>query len=179
MTGDLKISMYLAASMDGYIARPDGDIGWLGNADEELQDFGYQAFYATVDCLVMGGKTYRQLRASHEWFYSGKPTWVYSRYVFSPDIADVLHADRPPAALAEQLRNEGRKHLWVLGGGEIHSLFLRAGLVDEIRLFVMPLALGEGVPLFAPPIPAQTWRLTGMRQWNGDVAELRYARSGK
>lgn len=175
----MKTSMYLASSMDGYIARKDGDIGWLGNTDEELRDYGYQEFYSTVDCVVMGGRTYRQIRGSHEWFYAGKPTWVYTRGTFVADIPDVHHADLPPKELAKRLENEGRLHLWVLGGGEIHSLFLRQGLVDEIRLFVMPLALGEGIPMFAPPIPDQTWRLRATKQWNDSIAELHYARGGK
>lgn len=177
----MKISMYVAASMDGFIARPDGDISWLGNTEVELQDYDYQAFYETVDCLVMGGKTYRQIRASHEWFYAGKPTWLYSRQPFVVDIPDVFHADMSPVALAERLKGEGKKHLWVLGGGEIHSRFLREGLVDEIRLFIMPLALGKGVPLFAPPLTDRTWRLADMKRWNGDVAELHYiqVRSGE
>ena len=133
----MKISMYLASSMDGYIARPDGDIAWLGNTDEELQDYGYKEFYASIDCLVMGGKTFRQIRTSHEWFYAGKPTWVYTRGDFVADIPDVYHTAELPDNLVGRLRKEGKTHLWVLGGGEIHSLFLRRALVDEIRLFVM------------------------------------------
>lgn len=169
-------SMYVAASMGGFIARSDGDISWLGDTDVELQDYGYQAFYDAVDCLVMGGKTYRQIRSSHEWFYAGKPTWVYSRQPLIPDIPDVFHADVSPVDLVERLKTEGKKHLWILGGGEIHSLFLHEGLVDEIRLFLMPLALGEGVPLFAPPLPDQAWRLENLKRWHADIAELHYIR---
>lgn len=173
----MKTSMYAAASMDGFIARPNGDIDWLESIAGAVEDYGYQAFYETVDCLVMGGKTYRQMGAFPEWPYAGKPTWVYSRSPFVPDIPAVFHADVPPCTLIERLKNEGMKHLWVLGGGEIHSLFLRERLVDEIRLFIMPLALGDGIPLFAPPIQDQKWRLADLRPWNSEVAELRYMRS--
>lgn len=172
----MKISMYVAASMDGFIARPDGDISWLGNTDVELQDYDYQSFYETVDCLVMGSKTYRQIRSTLEWFYAGKPTWVYSRQNFTPDIPDAFHTDMSPVDLVERLKSDGKRHLWVLGGGEIHSLFLRNGFVDEIRLFIMPLALGEGVPLFAPPLPEQMWRLENLKRWPANIGELHYVR---
>lgn len=171
----MKISMYVAASMDGFIARADGAIDWLGSAAEAAEDYDYRDFYASVDVLAMGAKTYRQILA-HEWLYAGKPVWVYSRGELSSDIPGVRRADLEPAALAESLRRENHRHLWVVGGGDIHSLFLRAGLIDEIRLFVMPLALGRGVPLFAPPIADQRWTLAEARRWPHEVAELRYVR---
>lgn len=172
----MKTTMYVAASMDGFIARPNGDIDWLESIEGAAEDYGYQGFYESIDCLVMGGKTYRQMRKSPEWPYSCKPTWVYSRSPFTIDIPNVFHADMPPDVLVARLKNEAKNHLWVLGGGEIHSLFLREGFIDELRLFIMPLALGEGIPLLAPPMKDRRWRLTELRRWNGDVAELRYER---
>ena len=172
----MKTSMYVAASMDGFIARPDGSIDWLGSAEEAADDYDYREFYASVDALVMGGKTYRQVAAFPDWPYQGKPVWVYSRGALDPEIPGVRRADVGPAELIQRLRREGRAHLWVLGGGDIHAMFLREELVDEIRLFVMPLALGVGVPLFAPPVPERRWRLAGVRQWPHGVAGLRYTR---
>ena len=172
----MKTSMYVAASLDGFIARPDGDISWLESIEGAAEDYGYQDFYETVDCLVMGGKTFRQMCAFSKWPYTGKATWVYSRSPVLTDIPGVFHVGMPPKILVKQLKDEGKQHLWVLGGGEIHSLFLRAGFIDEIRLFIMPLALGEGIPLFAPPLQGRRWRLADLRRWNGDMAELRYVR---
>lgn len=172
----MKISMYVAASMDGFIARTDGSIDWLEEIGEPPNDYGYQAFYDSVDAIVMGGRTYRQMAAAPDWFYAGKPVWVYSRGDFTSEIPDVFHAVSQPSGLIERLRSEGKKHLWVLGGGEIHSLFLRGGLIDEIRLFIMPSALGGGVPLFAPPVPDRRWMLADVKRWPHDVAELHYVR---
>lgn len=172
----MKISMYVAVSMDGFIARMDGSIDWLGGIDAAANEYDYQSFYDSVDSLVMGGRTYRQIVSSHDWYYAGKPVWVYSRGAFACGIPDVFHANVPPPELTARLRQEGRKHLWVIGGGEAHSMFLREGLIDEMRIFVMPLALGEGVPLFAPTVPERRWKLTTVRQWGNNVAELRYAR---
>ncbi len=86
----MKTSMYVATSMDGFIARPNGAIDWLGNPEDVVEDCGYQAFYETVDCLVMGGKTYRQICTFPEWPYVGKPTWVYSRQKCDWDTLIVL-----------------------------------------------------------------------------------------
>lgn len=137
-----------------------------------MNDYGYQSFYDSVDAIIMGAKTYRQIRCSHEWWYAGKPVWVYSRSEFAPDIPDVLHAVSPPAELVRQLRGEGKKHLWVLDGGDIYSLFLRENLIDEIRLFIMPVALGQGVSLFSPPVPERRWALANVTRWPYDGAEL-------
>lgn len=172
----MKTSMYVAVSMDGFIARTDGSIDWLAAIGEPPDDYGYREFYDSVDAIVMGGRTYRQMASSGDWYYAGKPVWVYSHNDFAPKTPDVFHAVSRPAALVEQLRSEGKKHLWVLGGGDIHAMFLREDLVDEIRLFVMPTALGQGVPLFAPPIPERRWALANAARWPHGVAELHYVR---
>lgn len=172
----MKISFYVAASMDGFIARPNGDIDWLESVDGEANDFGYADFYNSIDVIAMGGKTFRQMRSFSPWPYAGKPVWVFSHGELPPADPGVSRAELSPAALVEQWIAEGKDHAWVLGGGEIHSLFLRTGLVDEIRLFIMPIALGEGIPLFAPPLNDFRWHLKSVRSWPGNTAELHYAR---
>lgn len=172
----MKTSMYVAVSMDGFIARTDGSTDWLAEIGPPPNDYGYGEFYDSVDAIVMGGKTYRQMAFSGDWFHSGKPVWVYSRGGFAPKTPNVFHAVSQPAELVGQLRSEGKKHLWVLGGGDIHAMFLREGLIDEIRLFIMPMALGQGVPLFAPPLPDRLWTLANVARWPHDVAELHYVR---
>lgn len=171
----MKVSMYVAVSIDGFIARKDNSIDWLSDIGGET-DFGYQAFYRSVDAICMGNRTYRQIVAASAWPYSDKPVCVYSRTPFAPEKPNVYATSLPPEKLAEQLRREGKQHLWVMGGGEIHTVFLNAGLVDEIRLFVMPIALGEGVPLFSQRVIERSWKLISVEVWPGDVGELRYCR---
>lgn len=169
----MKISMYVAASMDGFIARKDGSIDWLNEVGGET-DFGYQKFFDSVDVLCVGNHTYQQM--ADVWPYKNIPSWIYSRTSFRPEQANVHVTSLPPKKLVEQLVQEGRQHLWVMGGGEIHSLFLNEDLVDEIRLFVMPIALGEGISLFAPELVERRWHLAKAKVWPGEVAELHYVR---
>ena len=172
----MKISMYAAISIDGFIARADGSIDWLGSVEETVNDFDYQEFYASVDALVMGGKTYRQLASSNDWLYAEKPVWVYSRDAFAPVIPNVFRTEESPVEFAGRLQSEGKEHLWVVGGGDINSMFLRENLIDDMRIFVIPLALGAGIPLFAPIVPEQRWNLTATRQWKGGIIEMQYTK---
>ncbi|HBT75763.1 MAG TPA: dihydrofolate reductase [Planctomycetaceae bacterium] len=180
MTRALKLSMYVAISLDGFIAKSDGNIDWLtehGSQEDLENDDGYKNFLASVDVLVMGGKTYRQMLTFGEWPYRGKKCVVVSRTETKTDLPDISFTTDSPQQIVERLQNEGCRHVWVMGGGEIHSLFLRAGLIDEMRIFVMPKILGEGIPLFAPPIPDAHWTLLSQKEWQANIVELHYRRA--
>ena len=179
----LKCSMYVAISLDGFIAKPDGNIDWLTEdvSQAELEnDDDYKNFLASVDALVMGGKTYRQVLTFGDWPYSDKKCVVVSRTEPASNLSDVSFASGPPEKNVETPQNEGCWHIWIMGGGEIHSLFLRAGLIDEMRIFVMPKILGEGIPLFAPPLEGSSaktcWKLLSHKEWRSNIVELHYRR---
>lgn len=176
----MKISIYVAVSLDGFIAKPDGNIDWLTedvSAEEVENDNGYKEFLNSVDALVFGGKTYRQMRSFGDWLYPNKKCVIISRTETESDLPDVSFTTDSPQQIVESLKNEGCRHLWVMGGGEIHSLFLNTGLVDEMRIFVMPIILGEGIPLFAPPVTDTRWNLLGHRNWRSNIVELHYRRA--
>ncbi len=180
MTRTLKLSMYAAISLDGFIASPDGNIDWLtehGSQDDLENDDGYKEFLGSVDALVMGGKTYRQVLTFGDWPYSGKKCVVVSRSGSKTNLPNVSFTADSPEQIVECLQNEACRHVWVMGGGEIHSLFLRAGLIDEMRIFVMPKILGEGIPLFVPPVPDVRWKLLSQKEWQANIVELRYQRA--
>ncbi|MGL4942227.1 MAG: dihydrofolate reductase family protein [Thermoguttaceae bacterium] len=173
----MKISMYVAISLDGFIAKLDGSIDWLtddvSQTDIENDD-NYREFFASVDAIVMGGKTFRQVLTFGNWQYRGKKCVVVSRTETKTDVPDLVFTVDTPEQIVERLQRENCQHVWVMGGGEIHSLFLRAELIDEMRIFVMPKILGEGVPLFAPPVPEMKWKLLAMKCWRDQIVELRY-----
>lgn len=171
----MKISLYAAISMDGFIARKDHSIDWLSDIGG-VTDFGYEEFYTSVDVICMGSSTFQQISAGSPWPYGDKPAWIYSRTSFSSSEQNVRVTSLSPENLAAQLQQEGKQHLWVMGGGEIHTMFLNADLVDELRLFVMPTALGEGIPLFHPKLTERQWYLAEAKAWPGEVAELHYCR---
>lgn len=149
----MKCSVFIAASVDGYIARSDGDIDWLHNPAYNLpgeEDFGYEAFTSTVDALVMGRNSFEKVLSFETWPYGDTPVVVLSsrRLTVPAEIQDTVMteggaADEVVARLAER----GFKHLYVDGGVTIQR-FLQAGLIDEMIVTQIPILLGDGLPLF-------------------------------
>jgi len=151
----IKCSVYVAVSLDGFIARDDGSVDWLDTANAAMppgEDCGFKAFFATVDTLVMGRKTFEQVLAWGKWHYGDTPVVVLSRRSASlpagpPDT--VTLSQESPAALVARLAGEGVKHVYVDGGLTIQG-FLAQGLIDELTVTVIPILLGTGIPLFGP-----------------------------
>jgi dihydrofolate reductase len=150
----MKVSVYIATSLDGYIAREDGDLDWLPGSDGEFgnEDLGFKAFMDAVDVVVMGRNTYEMVLASGQWPYGSKRILVLSSKLNelpqeSPDTVELRSCS--PAELARDLLESGAKHLWVDGGKTIQG-FLNAGLIQEIVVTRIPVLIGSGIPLFGP-----------------------------
>lgn len=148
-----KTSVFIATSLDGFIARSDGDIDWLNRANAAVpdgEDCGYGNFIETVDAIVMGRNTFEQVLTFDEWAYGDKRVVVLSRTgVVVPDAlrATVLVSSESPALLLERLREGGVQNVYIDGGKTIQS-FLRAGLIDELTITIIPILLGAGKTLF-------------------------------
>ncbi|WP_412062410.1 dihydrofolate reductase family protein [Rubrivirga sp. IMCC45206] len=142
---------YIAASVDGFISRPDGGLDWLPTPSGD-QDYGYHAFVASVDTLVLGRKTYETVHGFGEWPYSAFRVVVLS--TGAPDTAgvDVEVLALAPGALLDHLGATGSRGVWV-DGGETLQGFLRAGCLDELIVTRVPVLLGDGIPLFGS-VPA-------------------------
>lgn len=165
------IVLYIATSVDGFIAAEDGSVGWL---DEFQSDDGrYKAFFAEIEALVMGARTYEQVRSFGEWPYEERPTYVLTRDDGSPDVEAVEFVRGDVDALGTRLREEyGR--IWLVGGGEVARAFLREGQVDELRLSVVPLLLGDGIPLFGGGGTRERLVLVDATTHESGIVELRY-----
>lgn len=143
-----KISLYIAASLDGYIAKADGSFKWLEDfPNPEKSDFGYAGFLEEVDSILVGGKTYRQVSAFEEWPYKGKACYVFSRHATKESDDKVVFVKNDVAGFVRELKNRGGKVIWLIGGGEINNILLRNGLVDEIILTYVPVMLGSGISI--------------------------------
>lgn len=150
----IKCSVFIAASIDGFIARPDGDIEWLHRPKYEssgLNGITYDSFIATVDALVMGRKTLEKVLSFPEWPYEGTPVIALSHKTLEIPVhlqgkVEVLAVD--VSTLVEQLAERGMKHLYIDGGQTIQA-FLEAGLLNELIITRIPILLGQGVPLFS------------------------------
>ncbi|MFL1504393.1 dihydrofolate reductase family protein [Pseudomonas sp. O64] len=151
---DIKCSVFIAVSLDGFIARPDGDIEWLHRPEYEaaqLNGVTYESFIATVDALVMGRKTLEKVLSFPEWPYEGTPVIALSHQSFELPAhvrGKVEMMSAGVTTLVEQLAERGMKHLYIDGGQTIQA-FLEAGLIDELIITRIPVLLGQGLPLFS------------------------------
>lgn len=140
-----KVVLYIAATLDGFIARTDGSFDFLEPYDHKGTDYGYHEFYSQVDTILMGADTYRQLLSFDKWLYQGKDTFVFSST--APDIIPGVEIwDGTPKALMERLGD--RKVIWLVGGGKLIASFLNDDLVDSAVVTLIPVLLGKGIPLF-------------------------------
>ncbi len=150
-----RCSVFIATSLDGFIARADGRIDWLDEANAVVpagEDCGYSAFMSGVDALVMGRHTFELARSFAEWPYGATPVIVLSRRLAAlpPGLPGTVRLVKAaPEALVAQLSAEGMRHLYIDGGVTIQR-FLAAGLIDEVTITRIPVLLGAGRPLFGP-----------------------------
>lgn len=150
----IKTSVFIATSLDGFIARPDGNIDWLNEANTVVpagEDCGYMEFMDSVDVLVMGRSTFEQVLTFGEWPYGAKKVVVLSsKGVSIPQGINktVTTSSETPKQLVQRLASEGAQCLYVDGGKTIQS-FLDNELIDDITITVIPVLLGEGLPLFS------------------------------
>lgn len=153
----LKHHLYIAQSADGFIADASGGLAWLD--DFSGTDYGYDAFYAGIDGLIIGRKTYDQVMGMGAWPYPGKPAAVLTRRPIGPNAAAPVRACPTIADAGAMLESAGARTVWIVGGGETIAAALREGIQPErIEVFVMPIVLGEGVRLWAggtPPLPLE------------------------
>lgn len=150
----MRASVFIATSLDGFIARTNGDIDWLGSGsfDGPNEDYGYRKFMATVDALVMGRNSFEKVLTFGEWLYGTTPVVVLSsRGVDIPGkIAGTVETmSCSPDELVERMAGRGANHLYIDGGQTIQR-FLRAGHIQQLILTTIPVLLGSGIPLFGP-----------------------------
>lgn len=141
------VVLYIATSLDGYIARPDEALDWLVQTEGD-GDNGYHTFYETVDTILLGRKTYDWILGNvPEFPYRGKRCYVFSRRQSGrTDSVEFIHDDIVDFTRA--LKHQPGKKIWVVGGGEVLNLFLRDKLIDELVIQIAPIIIGRGIPLF-------------------------------
>lgn len=144
----MMASVFVGTSLDGFIARSNGDLDWMPHGSGE--DLGYDGFIATVDGIVLGRHTYEKVLTFGGWPYGEKPVFVLSRHPLAPaDGARVERLAGEPAEIVEQLRGRGLRHVYVDGGVTIQR-FLQAGLIQRLTITRIPVLIGSGIPLVGP-----------------------------
>jgi dihydrofolate reductase len=174
MRRERKIIVNLATSADGYIARPDGDIEWLTRRPPPKGFYGMGKFMRSIDATVMGRKTYDVSLQMGAQFDAKSPTYVFSRHPPASVPAGVEFVAGGIAEFAKRLRDGKGKNIWMMGGGEIIASFLDEGAIDEFIISVVPVLIGEGIPLLAPRHRDVPLRLRSVQQFPDGVVQLHY-----
>lgn len=170
-----KIILYIATSLDGYIAREDGSLDWLPEAEDE--DFGYDDFYKTIDTVVMGRTTYEQViteLSPDVWAYEGKKCYVATRKNLTKDERVEFVTD-DVADFANNLKRQEGKDIWLVGGGKLVDEFIKQNLIDKYIITIIPTILGNGIPLFLKNNPETKLKLIETKAI-GDVVQVEYTR---
>lgn len=139
-------AVFIATSLDGYIARPDGSIDWLTERGERAGDTGYDEFMASIDTVVVGRNTYERVLTFDSWPYDGKQVEVLST-TLAQDADERVIVHRTLDGLVETLNDRGARRVYADGGAVIQT-FLRAGLLNELTITTAPVLLGAGIRLF-------------------------------
>ncbi|MEG3846601.1 dihydrofolate reductase family protein [Microcoleus sp. herbarium19] len=163
-----KIVLFIASSLDGYIARVSGDIDWLFTD----QNYGYTKFLDSIDTVFMGRKTYEQVLTFGEYPYQEKKSYVFTKnrdFQATSDVEVVTELE----SFVNNLRLLDGQNIWLVGGSLLIRDFLNKNLVSEIILSVHPIILGEGIPLFANP-NTTALQLTGCQTYSSGLVQLSY-----
>ncbi|MEH2153727.1 dihydrofolate reductase family protein [Nostoc sp.] len=173
-----KVTLYIAASLDGYIARSDGGIEWLSILDTEGEDYGYTAFYESIDAIVLGSKTYEVGLGFDQWPYPDKKSFVFTQRHLQSDREDVVFVSDPVKQALANIEAQGLENIWLVGGGKLINSFLQHSLIDEYIISTIPTILGGGIYLFPPPSPEEKLELINSKQYPSGLLQAHYRRQG-
>lgn len=174
-----KIKLYIAVSLDGYIATPDGGVEWLDQFQiSENEDYGYKELYQSIDAVLMGGRTYRDIIGfGCEWPYKGKASYVVSRNeVHLTPAAEVHFITENIIYYVERLKKQEGKDIWLVGGGELVSMLINAELIDEMQLCYLPIVLGQGFALFPNKPKESVWKLISSKSFDSGAILISYSK---
>ena len=171
-SGSRKIIVNIATSADGYVARRDGDLEWLTSRPAPKGFYGMGKFMESVDAKVLGRKTYEMsvrlgAKFDHHYVFSRQPPPA-----LVPAGVEFVHD--AIATFAQRLKHEKGKNIWLMGGGDIIASFLDAGAIDEFILSIVPIFLGEGIPLIAPRHRHVPLQLRSVRDFPDGVVQTHY-----
>ena len=178
-----RVTVHMVASLDGFIARKDGSVGWLKTPDEfaggaTMDPEVVKAFLDSIDCYVMGSRTYETALGFEAkgfgWAYGDKPTFVLTSRELprSRDRIEFYSGDLAPL-VNERLR-PAFDNIWFVGGGAVASECIRLGLADEIRYSIVPIVIGDGIRFFDRLNEDTTLHLLGVEAYRTGLVELRY-----
>ena len=171
-----KIIVNIATSADGYVARPDGSLDWLTKRPAPKGFYGLPEFERSIDAKILGRKTFDRSLQMGARFGSGALHYVFSRQPSPASVPPgVQFVTEPIGVFAKRLQAQAGKNIWMMGGGEIIAAFVDENAIDEFIITVVPIFIGQGIPLLNPRHREVPLRLLGVQQFPDDVVQLHYA----
>lgn len=173
---DKKVILYIAISLDGYIARENSDISWLSVVEKTGEDYGYSEFIEGIDTVIMGRKTYEKVMSfGIEFPHSDKKCYVLSRTKTGEDENVEYYSDTLEK-LITNLKNTEGKDIFIDGGAEVVNEFLKNSMIDELVISIIPIFLGSGIRLFKDGRPEQILKLIDTKSFSTGLVQLTYER---
>jgi len=162
-----KIILYVATSVDGFIARKNGSVDWLTQYNNSGEDFGYKEFLDSVETVILGNTTYREFKAPYE----NKKCYVFSRKNTGKEN-NITYVNTDVKEFIDGLSEN--ENIWLVGGADIAKEFLKNNLIDEFIITIIPIVLGEGIPLFAKGCGEHKLKLLNTKSYDSGVVQLHY-----
>jgi len=174
-----KVILYIASSLDGYIAKPNDDLGFLSIVENGAEDYGYAAFIQTVDTVIVGRRTYEWvLKHAPDYSHRDKQVYVITHTAHSSE-GNARFYTGSFKELISRLKNEPGKHIFCDGGAEVIHELLKEDLVDECIISVIPILVGDGIRLFKDGRPEQLLELVSAQSFEKGLVQLHYKRAGR
>jgi dihydrofolate reductase len=168
-----KFILYIATSLDGYIAKLDGGIDWLPSPEAGGESSSYTQFYSSVDALLMGSTTYEQVLGFGDWVYPDKPSYILTSRNLSTVRTDIFFVKGGIEEVINEINQKGYQRVWVIGGGKVASAFMQRNLVDEYIITIIPMILGAGISLYQF-VPELKLNLISAKSDSSGMVELYY-----
>ncbi len=181
--GEARVTIHMAASLDGFIARRDGNVDWLETSDhfeggDTLTSESVAEFLRTIDCYVMGSRTYETALEFEAkglgWAYGDTPTFVLTSRTLRPIRSTVEFYSGDLARLIRGRLQPRFRSIWCVGGGQVAAACLRLGLADEVRYSIVPVLIGDGIPFFPGLDRDVALHLLEATPYTSGIVELRY-----
>jgi len=169
-----KVILYIAMSIDGYIATKNDELDFLSLVEEEGEDYGYAAFTKTVDTVIMGRKTYEKVLSFGIAFpHAGKECYVITKSLREDDGSVHFYRGNLPWLISD-LKSKQGKNIFIDGGAETVHALLNDKLIDEMIISIIPVLLGNGIKLFKDERPEQKLKLVSSKAFNRGLVQLHY-----
>ncbi len=170
----MSVTYYAACTLDGFIATPDGGVDWLTPFQESGDDYGFTEFFAKTDSLVMGSTTYEFMLGHPPWMAPDKPSWVFTKRDLELAAPNITLTADDPSKVMEAIRDEKLANTWLVGGGRLAESFRAQALISDYVISMVPLLLGDGIPLFAGGSTLEQLKLVKSESYPSGIVQLSY-----